>query len=1374
VGIRYNIIDGYFAVLNKGWDFQATEYNRIVINKGGVTVKPNPAANLSISYNDISPGTSPEADAAGIYMASVTNADIIGNDASGFTGNNGIGGNTVTNVTIEDNTFSNERKGINFWGSTTFIAVRRNTITGCSNAGVNIKGQDITIENNVITGNEVGVDIGKHVLDTERVAVFDNDLSGNPTFGLEVDGAITETVDASGNWGGSNVAAAVQAEANAGTGGDYTPWLDVGTDTEPGTNGFQGDFSVLHVDDDSPQAGTDGYIQEGIDLTAGSTVNVKDGLYQGTIDVDNLSSLTVQGESQAGTVFKPASLLSWAVPGRPEYDSRETAIRVIASTDIDFKNMTVDLDLVKGNNKFGFFYWDATGEISGNLIQNMSADDASGFYGEITSYFRAPGYTDGARAQIDILNNTFLKTGRLGVCTHEFVNALIEGNTFDMVDDNFGYAMEIGSASTGTVRNNTISNYDTWALSDHSNSAAIYVENSFTAGLGPFSKPVVIEDNEIYNCQYGIYAGNEWAGYAGDVDMVLTITGNSIRDNSTTAPEGSGGIVLVDEGKDVGSSLTADLSGNTIVDNGDVGIFCYTYGNGDLDISLTNNLVSGHDEGVHVEEYGGPAASSYVIDGHWNSIYGNTSYWVNNATTVSVDFLSNWWGDATGPLHAATNPGGLGNDVTDHVLFDPWIGKAGGENIVCVPDPEYLNVAGPTKTISVDYLGGGGGLMFGYSVKFSWDGSIASTSPAKVIQSSLLSDMGTTYFFVNPSGANELTVDCALTGDYPGVTGPGTLFTVEFTGLAVGTSPVDITVIKIRDKVNTPLAGFYEDDGELIVDVEAPVVTDVLIENLTLAHTDDYIKDTDAARVTATVTDDDPAFDASNITADLTGLGGGPAVNPDTYAGGVATWTTMLTSVACTPANGTVTVTVTATDDLGNTDSGSDDIIADNIPPVAISNISAVQVKSGNTGNGTTDITLTFTAPGDAYETEVYHAGYGDYPEYDDGTGSEPTAPAYPPVAPWAVTAVTATGQTDEPAARDFWYYVVFTKDIAYNISAVSNKTTGTLNYHLGDVSDGATPGSGDTYVNSLDFSLMGTSYWKSDGEGGYLNYCDVGPTTDLSTDKLPSTDDVIDFEDLMMFAINFTTVTFTGGDDPEAMPAIERPALRIEWDDQGNEHTDVLVAHLMLDGNSRAVKGLHAEVLYDADGLEMVGVTAGELLADQGSPIFTENQDVGGRVHFDAAILGRNITIRGSGEVATIRFRLDGTVERLPVIKAGALRDRRNRAIRWDIEPGAVDETVPKSSGPGVLSLGSHPNPFSGSTQIRLNLPSASRVSLRVYDVSGRLVRTLADEVMVAGEHNVEWNGRSVNGGQVAAGVYVVRMDVEGRKVTRKLFVLP
>ncbi len=161
-------------------------------------------------------------------------------------------------------------------------------------------------------------------------------------------------------------------------------------------------------------------------------------------------------------------------------------------------------------------------------------------------------------------------------------------------------------------------------------------------------------------------------------------------------------------------------------------------------------------------------------------------------------------------------------------------------------------------------------------------------------------------------------------------------------------------------------------------------------------------------------------------------------------------------------ATGTISITgVTLRDCVNQPIPGSPgtplSITIDNTPPVAVTNLTATQVKAANDSDGTTKITLNFTVPGDAAVTEVYRAPYGNYPEYDDPTptpGAVPSAPSYPPAAPWAPTGVTGTGQTDEVAwpARDFWYYAVFTKDACGNVSAVSNMTDGTLNYHLGDV----------------------------------------------------------------------------------------------------------------------------------------------------------------------------------------------------------------------------------------------------------------------------------------------------------------------------------
>jgi nitrous oxidase accessory protein NosD len=92
--------------------------------------------------------------------------------------------------------------------------------------------------------------------------------------------------DASANWYAVTDPTAVAALVDGYL--DYTPWLGNGTDIEPGTPGFQGDFSVLYVDDDSPQYGSTRRIQEGIDLTddgsKGGFVYVIDGHYYESVN----------------------------------------------------------------------------------------------------------------------------------------------------------------------------------------------------------------------------------------------------------------------------------------------------------------------------------------------------------------------------------------------------------------------------------------------------------------------------------------------------------------------------------------------------------------------------------------------------------------------------------------------------------------------------------------------------------------------------------------------------------------------------------------------------------------------------------------------------------------------------------------------------------------------------------------------------------------------------------------------------------------------------------------------------------------------------------------------------------------------------------
>jgi hypothetical protein len=79
-------------------------------------------------------------------------------------------------------------------------------------------------------------------------------------------------------------------------------------------------------------------------------------------------------------------------------------------------------------------------------------------------------------------------------------------------------------------------------------------------------------------------------------------------------------------------------------------------------------------------------------------------------------------------------------------------------------------------------------------------------------------------------------------------------------------------------------------------------------------------------------------------------------------------------------------------------------------------------------------------------------------------------------------------------------------------------------------------------------------------------------------------------------------------------------------------------------------------------------------------------------------------------------------------------------------------------------------PNPFNPQTQIRFELPQQMRASLRVYDLRGRLVKTLFDGPRQAGPQSIVWDGRDARGARVASGVYLYQLKAGDRLEQKKM----
>ncbi len=81
-------------------------------------------------------------------------------------------------------------------------------------------------------------------------------------------------------------------------------------------------------------------------------------------------------------------------------------------------------------------------------------------------------------------------------------------------------------------------------------------------------------------------------------------------------------------------------------------------------------------------------------------------------------------------------------------------------------------------------------------------------------------------------------------------------------------------------------------------------------------------------------------------------------------------------------------------------------------------------------------------------------------------------------------------------------------------------------------------------------------------------------------------------------------------------------------------------------------------------------------------------------------------------------------------------------------------------------------PNPFRPRTAIAFDLAAASAVSLRIYDVGGRLVRTLVDAELDPATYSFDWDGRDAAGRRVGAGTYWYRLTTPHHAAARKLVI--
>jgi len=385
--------------------------------------------------------------------------------------------------------------------------------------------------------------------------------------------------------------------------------------------------------------------------------------------------------------------------------------------------------------------------------------------------------------------------------------------------------------------------------------------------------------------------------------------------------------------------------------------------------------------------------------------------------------------------------------------------------------------------------------------------------------------------------------------------------------------------------------------------------------------------------------------------------------------------------------------------------------------------------------------------------------GEGAYPTYDGTPIGYPAGPTEG-IGVYSGTA-ESFDDADDPAEmpRNIYYYTIFSFDGASNYSSASPAVQGrATNYWLGDVT-------GDGLVSSSDLAPFSGAFGTISGGAGWNDVCDFGPSDDYSRFGVPVPDGVIDFEDLIILAMNFGNVEPLSLDRILAgrATAIEDLGNRVAFEivSAGNNAVSII-----LKNKAATLKGVR--LVVEVAGGELTRVERGSLFAGHSDLYFGAIRK-GAAIDVCAAALGVEVPLNVSGEIARLVIKATGKEAAVVRIKGIDLRNVDNEKTEIAGEGEYETPFVPTAT----TLMQNFPNPFNPSTAITFDMAQAGHVTIQVYNVSGRLIRTLVDERRDAGRHHVEWNGMDTNGSSVPSGIYFYRMKASGYEATKKMILV-
>lgn len=476
-----------------------------------------------------------------------------------------------------------------------------------------------------------------------------------------------------------------QSSAKIMTGGKYsaTPWVDMwpvaisdGSDVyvfytseASGTTRGTGNIFMLKFD---WTIGNDhyNYIQNAIDASASGTINVAAGTYEEQITINKDLTLTGAGASTT-TIQAPASMGTVNVRGGTQ--AIQGVVNVIGASAHEI-NVNINGFTIDGNYQTpassstwfaGIVHSNADGTIEDNIITKTKQE----ILGGDAASWRGHGIWVGDASTVTINNNEISEWQRNGIEIRD-------------------------AAATATITNNILTGMDT--TPSVSNGITFYGATDGT-----------VSGNTVTGCKYtGSGSGNDFYGgtqacaiISYDGLGIFTVSNNTVINN--------------DMGIYSRLNSVGNITGNIIEDNLYFGI---VFRKGD--VTATYNTITGGEIGIFIPSTRPDTGIAPVANN--NNIDGNTLFGVKNDAAYLIDAEKNYWGSLDGP--GGEGPG-TGDGVSTDVDYSPWLSLPVGSVPMTygVDDTstiqEIIDLANPGDTIYVSDGVYNGGIVINKSIR---------------------------------------------------------------------------------------------------------------------------------------------------------------------------------------------------------------------------------------------------------------------------------------------------------------------------------------------------------------------------------------------------------------------------------------------------------------------------------------------------------------------------------------------------------------------------------------------------------------------------------------------------------------------------------